>query len=77
MYCRKCYTKLDPTAEFPRCPRCGRGFDPADPGSYLSIPLPGRWSIILYVLVTTIISIAAAFFVALFQMRIHGPPSGH
>jgi len=77
MYCQKCYTKLDPTTEFPRCPRCGRGFDPADPGSYLTVPLPGKWRIILYVVVSTIISIAAAFFVALFQLRIPGGAGGH
>jgi hypothetical protein len=63
--------------EFPRYPRCGRGFDPADQSSYLAVPLPGKWRIFWYVVASTIISIGAAFFVALFQMRIAGPPSGH
>ena len=65
MYCEKCFSKLDPSAETQCCPRCGRGFDPADPKTYLPRPFPDKWMIITYVAATTIISLAAAFLVAL------------
>ena len=40
MYCRGCYYDLR-GQETPRCPECGRAFDPGDPGSFLDHP--GRW----------------------------------
>jgi len=72
MYCRHCYAKLD--AEFHHCPRCGYGFDAADPSSCLARPFPDKWRIIKYIFFTTIISVVAAFIVSTFQMA---GASGH
>ncbi len=72
MYCRKCYVKLDPAD--PCCRRCYRVFNPADPSTYLTRPFPGVWKVIGYVLLTTVISIVAAFVVSFFQMA---AMSGH
>jgi hypothetical protein len=60
--------------EFHRCLNCGRVFDPAKPRSYLRVPLPGAFRIIMYVIITSVISIAAAFVVSLFQLS---AASGH
>jgi len=37
MYCRACYYDLR-GQDTPRCPECGRAFDPGDPGSFLDHP---------------------------------------
>jgi hypothetical protein len=74
MYCRKCYTKLDPTDDFPRCPRCDRGFDPTDRNSYLARPFPGKWRIVWHIFLTTLVSFVIAFIVANFQLA---QASGH
>ena len=37
MYCRACYYDLR-GQETPRCPECGRAFDPSDPKSFLEYP---------------------------------------
>ena len=85
MYCRKCYTKLDPAhweANPPpspadaaynrlfarRCPKCGRTFDPANPKSTLARPFPDKMQILRHVVVTTLICVAVAYVVAMFQM---------
>ena len=41
MYCQKCWYVLDGLTE-PRCPECGRPFDPARRRSYRTKPR-GRW----------------------------------
>ena len=74
MYCRKCYTKLEATSEFPRCPGCSRAFDPADRHSYLKRPFPDARQILWHVIATTIICFIAAFIVANFQLA---AASGH
>lgn len=45
MYCRACYYDLRGQVAL-RCPECGRGFDPDDPGSFLYRPgrLRGLWN---------------------------------
>ena len=35
IFCRGCTYPLDVAVATRRCPECGRGFDPADPRSYL------------------------------------------
>jgi len=76
MYCRKCYANLKQTAEFNRCGRCGRAFDPGNPKTYLSRPFPGNWKIARQILWTTIIGVMAAYVVATFQMASLGA-GGH
>ena len=45
MYCRACYYDLRGQVAL-RCPECGRGFDPDDPGSFLYRPgrFRGLWN---------------------------------
>jgi hypothetical protein len=74
MYCKNCYGKLEASMEPRVCPWCDRPFNPADAGSYLLRPFPGKWRIAGYVLLTTIISIAVAYVVACFQLA---AASGH
>jgi hypothetical protein len=74
MYCRNCYAKLDPAEVIHRCPICNRAFDPATSRSYLSRPFPGIGSIISYIVATTVISLLAAFVIAMFQLA---GASGH
>jgi hypothetical protein len=74
MYCRKCYTKLDPDEQFPRCSKCDASYNPGDPSTYLPRPFPGKRRIIWYIIQTSIISLVAAFVVSFFQMA---NASGH
>ena len=67
MYCIKCYGKLDAAMESQRCPWCDTAFNPADSRTYLSRPFPGKWKVIRYIVLTTIVSIMGAFVVAFFQ----------
>ena len=73
MYCRKCYTKLD-GADFNRCPRCARTFDPADRRTHLARRFPDKLRIIWHITATTFVCLIAAYVVALFQMA---GASGH
>lgn len=41
LYCLGCYYDLRGLPE-PRCPECGRGFDPDDPKTYSDTPRPER-----------------------------------
>ena len=66
MYCRKCYADLRSTSSG-RCPNCRLGFDPDNPATFLSRPVPTKKRMILHVILTTIVGIAAAFVVALHQ----------
>ena len=68
MFCRKCYSPLDPAAQNHRCPKCDRSFDPANPGTTLARPFPDRWGIVRYILATSVISIVFAWIIACFQM---------
>ncbi|HEX4124970.1 MAG TPA: hypothetical protein VHY37_09620 [Tepidisphaeraceae bacterium] len=68
MFCRKCYARLNAESPTTRCPRCDRPFDPTNPRSYLRRPFPSSARIVLYVIATTIVCIAAAFVVSFFQM---------
>ena len=67
MYCTRCYSPLDGVTEG-RCPRCGLGFDPNVPTSFLVRPFPTGRRIVWHLLLTTIICIVAAFVVALHQL---------
>jgi hypothetical protein len=68
LYCGRCYTRLDSTERVRHCPKCGRGADSSDPRTYLTRPFPGPLRIVKYAVITTIISVIAAFVAALFQM---------
>ncbi len=74
MYCRKCYAKLDDFVAMHQCPQCLRYFDPADSRSYLARPFPSVDKIVVYVAVTSLISVGVAFVVASFQLA---GASGH
>jgi hypothetical protein len=72
MYCKKCYAFLDP-AEGTKCGKCGRPFDPENPHTYLAKPFPSKSRIAQHLILTTILSVAAAFAVAIHQaMRTSG-----
>lgn len=73
MYCKKCYTFLDPT-DGPKCRKCGRPFTPDNPRSYLEKPFPPKSRIVLHLILTTIFSILAAYVVAFHQLA---RTSGH
>jgi hypothetical protein len=66
VYCKKCYADLSTAAEG-KCPKCGRGFKPNDPRTYLRRPFPGTGRIVLDVVLTTAFAVGAAFAVALHQ----------
>ena len=74
MYCRKCYTPLDPAADPPVCPRCGKPFDPAVRKTYLIRPFPGPAKVFGHIVLTTIIATVVAFLVAFQQLA---RSSGH
>jgi predicted amidophosphoribosyltransferase len=74
VYCRKCYAQLDRDPVTSRCPRCGRPFDPENPRTYLNRPFPNPVRIVLLIVVTSIICIAAVFVVSFFQLA---GASGH
>jgi hypothetical protein len=73
MYCRRCYAPLTPADE-PSCPRCRREFDPEDASTFLHRPFPTRSKVLLQIIGTTVVGVAAAFLVALHQMTRN---SGH
>src|SRR5579871_4954602 len=73
MYCRECYTKLDPADSSHNCPRCNLPFDPQKSRTYLRRPFPGAWQISWYVITTSLISLTAAYVISIFQSwRISG-----
>lgn len=74
MYCQRCYADLRSASE-PWCPTCGLGFDPRDPGTFLSRPFPSKRRIVLHLIATTLVGVAVAGVVALFQTAML--PSGH
>jgi hypothetical protein len=67
MYCRRCYNNIS-GATGNMCPRCGRSFDPNNPATFRARPFPSRPRIALHLLLTIVIGLAVAFFVALFQV---------
>jgi predicted amidophosphoribosyltransferase len=67
-YCKKCYSKLDPTDGFNRCQQCGRAFNPANDISFLRRPFPNKMRIIIQIVYTTLLGVAVAYVVAMFQM---------
>ena len=73
MFCRKCYSSLDDSV-MNRCPKCGRQFDPAKPGTELPRPFPSKSTIAAHVIATTLLAIVGAFVVATHQMA---RTSGH
>ena len=73
VYCKRCYASLT-AADAPRCPNCNRLFDPAKPKTFLQRPFPSKGQVMLQILGTTIVGIAAAYLVALHQAVRH---SGH
>jgi hypothetical protein len=74
MYCQRCYADLRSAPE-PWCPTCGLGFDPGDPKTFRPRPFPGKRRIILHLIATTLVGVAVAGIVALFQTAVL--PSGH
>jgi len=54
-------------ADAPRCPNCGRLFDPVKPATFLQRPFPSARKIALQIIGTTVVGIVAAWFVALQQ----------
>lgn len=42
-WCKKCFYRLD-KLDVPRCPECGKAFDPADPETYLKAPPYQFWT---------------------------------
>lgn len=74
MYCRKCYASLELAQEMRACLVCQRPFDPAKPRTYLSKPFPSAWKIVWQVVLTTLVGIAAAYGVSMFQLA---AASGH
>jgi hypothetical protein len=73
MYCRKCYADLSNATEG-RCPRCGRGFDPANPRTYAARPFPTAAKVFAQVIGTTALAVVAAYVVAFQQLA---RSSGH
>jgi hypothetical protein len=73
MYCRNCYQDLSQAPE-PKCPACGRAFDPADERTYLPRPFPGPLRIVADVVLTTAVAAGVAFVVGLHQLA---RTSGH
>lgn len=66
MYCRRCYAPLNADAA-PRCPNCGRLFDPDKPLTFLRRPFPSYGKIVAQIIGTTMVGFAAAYLVALHQ----------
>jgi hypothetical protein len=73
MYCRKCYADLRGVT-LRTCPKCLMPFDPGNPSTFLSKPFPTKKRIVLHLVLTTIVGVAAAFVVAFHQAARH---SGH
>ncbi len=63
MYCRKCWYILDGLDD-PRCPECGRAFDPANRRTYRTRPRRQWWSRVLLrvmVVMMLVVAIPAGF----------------
>jgi hypothetical protein len=73
MYCENCYADVTGAPEG-KCPKCGRGFDPAKPRTFLARPFPSIPLVIIQVVGTTLLAIGAAWAVAFHQMA---RTSGH
>jgi hypothetical protein len=73
MFCRYCYTQLDPDRSF-TCPRCHGAYVADDPRTFLARPFPPKSRIIWHLVKTTLITIAVACPVAFFQ---RAAASGH
>jgi hypothetical protein len=74
MFCKHCYTRLDPETEPKRCPRCRRRFDPMRPRTYLTRPFPGKWEIFWMIIKTSAVGFVVAYIIAFFQLA---SMSGH
>ena len=66
MFCRRCYAPLR-ADDAPRCPACGRLFDPAKPLTFLQRPFPSGRRIVVHLVATTVLGIVAAFVISLHQ----------
>jgi hypothetical protein len=66
MYCQRCYQDLQGAPD-QRCSRCGFGFDPQDPKTFLDRPFPPPRTVVFYVVLTTILGVVVAFIVAFHQ----------
>jgi hypothetical protein len=60
MRCRTCGYDLHELRD-PRCPECGRGFDPADPRTFLSRPFPARRRLVQALLALLLLSLPPFF----------------
>ena len=66
MFCRRCYAPLN-VNESPRCPNCGRLFDPTKPLTFLQRPFPSGRKMVVHLVATTFLGIVAAYVIALHQ----------
>ena len=73
-FCRKCYAALAVSVPVGTCPACGRAFDLGVPRTFLRRPFPTVVHVVRRLVLTTLLGIAAAYVVAMFQA---GGNSGH